>query len=139
MKYRREGMHVYVRLDGGDEIVGSLSELAHHEVIEGGFVVGIGSAKDVELGFYDLAERRYVRQHFAEPREIASASGPVSMLDGRAHIHLHAVMSDRDFQSRAGHLFAATVTATAEFVITVCSSRLEREADEKTGLALLKL
>jgi uncharacterized protein len=139
MKYHREGMHVYVRLDGGDEIVGSLSELAHHEVIEGGFINGIGSAKDVELGFYDLEKRRYVRSRFPEAREVASASGPVSILDGRPHIHLHAVVSDRDFGTLGGHLFAATVTATAEFVITVCSSRLEREADQKTGLALLKL
>ena len=136
MKYRRDGTRVFVRLETGESVHGALSELLEKERIAGGFVTGLGAVSEAVLGYYDLSRKDYDRVAFPEEMEIASAVGTLSVLDGKPHVHLHAVLSDRECHARGGHLFSATAAATVELFVQVSDKPIERTPDEETGLNL---
>ena len=128
MKSRREASRIFIRLETGDDVHSSLVAAAAEHGVGSGWFNGIGAARDVLLGYYDLERRDYDRTAVEGEVEIASASGPLSVLDGKPHVHLHAVVSDRNCVTRGGHLFRAVTAAT-----------LERTLDEATGLNLWRV
>jgi len=136
MRYRRDGSRVFVRLEMGDAAHASLTSLMEKEGIRGGFLSALGALRDVELGYYDLQRKDYDRRAFEEEVEIASAHGTLSVLDGKPHVHLHAVVSDRECRAFGGHVFRATAAATVEVLLHVSEEPIERTPDEATGLAL---
>jgi predicted DNA-binding protein with PD1-like motif len=139
MKSRREGSRIFIRLEMGDEIHSSLAEVARREGVSGGWFSGIGAARAVELGYYDLDRKDYDRTKIAGDVEIASASGSLGLVDGKPFVHLHAVVSDRQCVPRAGHLFSAVTAATLEFVLFVAEESIERTRDETTELNLWRV
>jgi hypothetical protein len=139
MKSRREGSRIFIRLETGDDVLKSLAEVAARYGVSGGWFNGIGAASDVELGYYDLERREYERTVVPGEVEIASVAGPLSLLDGEPHVHLHAVVSDRQCVPRAGHLFRAVAAATVEFVLLLAEGPIERTKDEATGLNLWRV
>jgi uncharacterized protein len=139
MKYRREGDRIFVRLETGDEVHPSLVALAERERVSGGWLSAIGAASDVELGYYDLARKEYLRTPVDGDVEIASAAGTLGIVDGKPFVHLHAVVSDRQCATRGGHLFRAIAGATLELVLIVAERPIERTLDESTGLNLWRV
>ena len=139
MKYRREGDRIFVRLETGDEVHPSLVALAERERVSGGWFSGIGAATDVELGYYNLRRREYLRTAVEGDVEIASVSGTLGIVDGKPFAHLHAVVSDPQCTTRGGHLFRATAGATLEFVLIVAERPIERTFDEASGLNLWRV
>ena len=139
MKYRRDGSRVFVRLERGDPVHASLTGLMEKEGARGGFFHALGAISDVELGYYDLERKDYDRRQFPEEVEIASANGTLSVLDGKPHVHLHAVISDRECRAFGGHVFRAKAAATVEVLIHVSEEPIERTQDEETGLALWRV
>ena len=139
MKSRREGSRIFIRLETGDDVLKSLAEVAARYGVSGGWFNGIGAASDVELGYYDLERRDYDRTAVPGEVEIASVAGPLSLLEGEPHVHLHAVVSDRQCVPRAGHLFRAVAAATVEFVLLLAEAPIERTKDEETGLNLWRV
>ena len=139
MKIRRHGSRVFVRLERGESVHPMLATLAEREKIRGGFFSGLGAIRDPEIGFYDLERRAYDRRRFDGEFEVGSLTGTLSIADGVPHVHMHAVLSDRECRALAGHVFAMTVGATVEIHIDVSDTEIERTADEETGLALWRV
>jgi len=139
MEYRRQGSQLFVRLERGEDVHTSLTELARREGIQGGFVTALGAVSDAELGYYDLERRDYERRRLEKEVEIGSASGTLSLLEGKPHVHLHAVLSDRECRVFAGHLFSAKAAATVEMMVHVSDGPIERTPDEETGLNLWRV
>jgi len=139
MKSRKEGSRIFIRLETGDDVLKSLAEVAARYGVSGGWFNGIGSASDVELGYYDLERRDYDRVRIERDVEIASASGSLGLVEGKPFVHLHAVVSDRQCVPRAGHLFRAVAAATVEFVLLLAEAPIERTRDEATGLNLWRV
>ena len=139
MKSRKEGSRVFIRLETGDEVLESLAEVAARYDVSGGWFQGIGAAKEVQLGYYDLERRDYDRTTIEGEVKIAPASGSLGRVEGRPFVHLHAVVSDRQCVPRAGHLFRAVTTATLEFVLFIADQPIERTRDEATGLNLWRV
>ena len=139
MNWRREGDRIFIRLQRGDDVLGSLAAIADENGIFGGWLNGIGAARDVELGYYDVERREYARTEIDGDVEVASASGSIGRVDGAPFIDLHAVVTDRNCVPRAGHLFRATTTATLEFVLIVADAPIARTFDEDTGLKLWRV
>ncbi len=137
MKYRKEGSHYIVILDKGDEVVESLTSFVAEQGIEGGLIRGIGGVSNVTLGFFDTAKKEYLRKEFSGFYELANLTGDISLVEGKPFCHLHAVISDAEMRPFAGHLFAATVSATGEIIITP-GERAERRFDEEIGLNLIE-
>jgi hypothetical protein len=127
-----------VVLDKGEEIVGSLTSFAAREKIEGAAVWGIGGVTNVTLGFFDRVKKEYLKKTLTGLYELTSLVGNISTLSSGQFCHLHAVVSGADMVSSSGHLFAATVSVTAE--IFVCPfTKIEREFSSEIGLNLIHL
>ena len=139
MKYRRESQQVFIRLETGEDLHTSVVELAEREGITGGAVTALGAVRDVVLGYYNLERRDYDRTSVPGEVELASAVGTLSRLDGKPHLHLHAVVSDRGCRTYGGHLFSATTAATVELFVRVADAPIERTPDEATGLSLWRV
>jgi predicted DNA-binding protein with PD1-like motif len=137
MRYSRMGDTYLVRLDSDEEIIGRMADFAADCRIDAGSVSGIGSARNVVLGFYDLATRDYVREEVVEPVEIVSIAGSIALENGRAGAHLHAAIAGRDFRVRGGRLIAGIVTGTCEIAVRPLPGYVQRIKDERTGLFLL--
>ena len=139
MKSVKEKDLYIVVLDKGEEIVASLTSFAAREKIEGAAVWGIGGVADVTLGFFDRAKKEYLKKSLPGLYELTSLAGNISMLpSGGQFCHLHAVVSGADMASSSGHLFAATVSVTAEIFVR-SFRKIEREFSSEIGLNLIHL
>lgn len=139
MKYKKTNLGYMVRLLKGEEVVSSLVEIAERENILSGFVMGLGAVTEVKLGYYDLETKEYRSQMFNEDYEIGNLVGNLAQVEGKAFLHAHITISDKDCKAFAGHLFSAKIYATGEFFIYAFDKKIERKLDEEIGLKLLDL
>jgi len=115
-----------MRLDAGEEIVGSLAAFAAERGIRAGAFSGIGAAGDLELGYFIRGTGTYVRRAFEGEYEIGALTGNFSELDGRPFPHCHVVLGDDAFAAYTGHLFRGTVTVTCEIHVVTDPDTLRR-------------
>lgn len=129
--------HEVLRFDLGDDVVRGILDFAEKQGIEAAWLSGIGSAKEVELGFYDLKKQEYRKKTFAEPLELLEASGTLAVMDEKPALHIHGVFGGGDYKTIGGHIHRMTANATVEVFIHKIDGRLERKRDPETGLNLL--
>ena len=128
----------FVRLDLGEEIVGTLTALVKERQITGGSITGIGAVKSAELGYFDVHRKEYAKRTFEDDMELVAMNGNITWLeDGEPMIHAHALLSGADLTAVGGHLFSAEIAVTGEVFIQTHDSRLERKPDKRTGLKLI--
>ena len=139
MDFKRDGNRLLVRLHTGEEIMQIVQQFAQEQKIKNAAVIGIGAAENLDLGYWDREKREYARRQFADPHELLSLSGNLSWRDGSPFLHAHVLLANRDFAVTGGHLFAATITATAELQIWPGELELRREMDESVGMKLWDL
>lgn len=139
MEYRRFGNKIVVRLDRGEEVCAKLLELAQLEDIRTAAVSGIGATNDVALGVFDTQTKVYHKTRYVEDFEIGSVTGNLSRQGDKPYLHLHAVIGSPVMgECHAGHLNAATISATCELMIDVIDGEVNREFSEEIGLNLYK-
>ena len=139
MHCRRVGEreHLLV-LEKDEKVVANVLKAAADRGIVGGWVSGLGSVKDVELGYYDLPKRAYLKRRFEEDMELAGAHGNIAMAGAERILHLHCSVSGPELISFCGHLFEAKVAVTAEFLLRDFGARVERADDPTVGLRLIQ-
>jgi predicted DNA-binding protein with PD1-like motif len=126
-----------VRCDIGDEIVSTLKRFALENKIFSGIVLGIGSIKDPELGYYDIHKKEYLHKQLKGDYELLGLTGNFARFGDEAALHCHVSLSDPQFNAIGGHLFRADVAVTTEFFIRPGGQELHRALDNATGLNLL--
>ena len=121
----------------GDEVVDCLNEFCKKERIFGGYFLGIGACESIELGTYNVEEKKYYKKKFESGLyEITNLSGNVTS----EKIHMHVTIAEPEScKAFGGHLIWAKINPALEIVLVPFSSELQREHDEKSGLDLLKL
>lgn len=140
MEYRQvKDYRVMVRLDRGEEVIASLTNLCKDHEIEAAHLSAIGAVRNAEIGYYDLKSFSYLTRKFPEIYELVSLSGNVALVDGEPFVHAHATLGSSDFSVHGGHLVAATVAVTVEAVVTVFDTRFQRSLDPEVKLKLLRL
>jgi predicted DNA-binding protein with PD1-like motif len=122
--------HYVLRLDPGEDLVAVLRKVVEEQGIQAGTISGLGSVDAVTLGYLDPEANEYLKRQFEERMEVAALSGSISMDGERPHVHLHAVVSPREFIAYAGHVHEARVGAALEVFITAFPGRLRRVAVE---------
>jgi predicted DNA-binding protein with PD1-like motif len=132
------GRHV-LRLDPGDDVIGTIRDFAKKAGISAGIVTGLGSVDVITLGFLDPAGSEYVKRRFEERMEVAGLTGSLSMDGEQPHVHLHAVVSPREFLAYAGHVHDAKVGAVLEVYVTAFPGRLDRVAVDGQAFPALLL
>ena len=64
MDYRKFEQGYVLRLDPGEEIVGSLTRLVEQESIQLASVSALGAANDVTIGIFNTVEKKYYSQRY---------------------------------------------------------------------------
>jgi len=131
------GRIVTGRLPHGMDIIQSMEGLCEQASIRMAWFSIIGAVSSATIGFYDQEKQEYLSHVKAEPFEIISCTGNVSMKDNKLFIHAHIELGDIQGNSFGGHLFSDTIIFAGEFKLEELSGRLrERAFDKTTGLML---
>ena len=130
------GRNLVVRAKHDSDLVEFLTELAKKNRIMVATFTAIGALKYAKLGFYDQKTHEYVETLLLTPQEIASCVGNISMKEGEPFVHTHAVLADRDGNTKAGHLLEGKVFAAEVHLIELLGTKLVRKNDAVTGLSL---
>jgi len=142
MQSRKEQDRYIIRLERGEEIVGSLKQFCEEHGIGGASFYGLGAAEEIVVARYNIEEKAYVTKNLTGPHELVNITGDVSRKDelgGELLIHAHAVFASADFSAFGGHLKKAIVYATAEIFMQTYVTSLIRVQDPETKLPLLRL
>ena len=136
MNYKKVNDKIFITI-GKDEFINQkLLEVAVKEKIKSGWINGIGAIRDVEIGYYDLNQKKYIKKNFNKHYELISLIGNISLVDNKPFIHTHISFSDTKYKSFGGHLFDARITAAGEFFVSLSDFVLSRELNCDIGLAL---
>jgi predicted DNA-binding protein with PD1-like motif len=138
MDYRKSGNRIVLRLNRGEEILSSITDLCKKENIKAASVNGIGATQSVEAGFYSFKKKKYCGYCFNQNMEILSLLGNISTKDDEPYLHLHIVVSNDEGEALGGHLTKAVISVTAEIFIDIIETHIGREADSLTGINLIK-
>jgi predicted DNA-binding protein with PD1-like motif len=127
-------------LDQGEEAFKSITDFADREKITGASVSAIGAFAKARVGWFDLDAKRYKPIEVNEQCEALSLIGDVAQGDdGKASIHLHAVLGLQDGTLRGGHFLSGSVRPTLEVTITETVVHLRREKRPDLGIALINV
>ena len=138
MESRRFGNQWVVRIDKGEEVVGTLKRFCSENGVRLGSVGGIGAADSIRVGLFRTGTREYVTTDLKGDFEITSLTGNISTMAGQVYLHLHITLSDADYRAFGGHLNTAVVSGTCELVVTEMAGEMDREFDPGVGLNLYK-
>jgi hypothetical protein len=112
-------------LDQGEEAFKTIAEFANRERIDGASVTAIGAFSEAKVGWFDLTAKKYRPIAVTEQCEVLSLMGDIAQGDdGKASLHLHAVLGLQDGSLRGGHLPSGSVQPTLEVTITETAARL---------------
>lgn len=124
----------------GEEAFKTITEFADKEKISGASVSAIGAFSQAHLGWFDLAEKKYQPIDVNSQCEVLSLMGDVAQGDdGKASLHLHAVLGLKDGTLRGGHLLSGLVQPTLEVTIRETVAHLRRKKRADLGIALISI
>lgn len=136
MDYRKFGETYYIRLDRGDEVVGSILEVCRREGVASATFSGIGGCGDAQIQVFIPEKGAFETERVTGLLELVSLTGNVTLAaDGGRDYHAHALFAFRRDGvpgMAAGHLRSSTVLYTAEIELRpvaggVIRSRLNPE------------
>ena len=137
-KYIRTTTGFLLVLRPGDNVLQELEQLAVKEKIPSASFTGFGFVHPT-FGFWNAAKKDYDPRSFRDT-ELASMTGSIAWQDDKPTLHVHGVVTDKNFTAYGGHILALEVsTGSVEITIVVQPQRLVREVDAHTGAAVLGL
>ena len=136
MNLNKDKNKYFISLDKGEYVNQSLLEISNKEKIKSGWIDGVGAIYDIEVGYFDVEQKDYVRKKFLGDYELLSLSGNISIKEGSRFIHTHITFSDIEFNVFGGHLFDAKIAAAGEFLIDSCDFGIKRKYNTNLGLHL---
>ena len=137
MEYKKFDSRYVVRLEKGEEVVASLTELCKKEGVQLASVEGLGAVDRLIAGVFDTQQKEFLANEFSGKLEILSLSGTMTTLHGEVYPHLHIAVADETGRAFGGHLKEARVSATAEILLNAINGRVERLFSDEIGLNLL--
>ena len=138
MEYKRFGRKIVVRLDVGDEIVSSITDICKAEHISSAIVSGIGFTDQMRVRVYDREADEFHFQTLTGSMEITSLTGNVLQADNGLFTHLHVMAADQAMQIRGGHLVSCIIAATGEIVIEELEGIVTRGESDDFRLGLMR-
>lgn len=137
MEVARGSSYLMLRLEHGEDVLGSIAHVVEGERSTMAVATGLGMIVDFELGFFDGG--RYIKKHFKGPHELLSLQGSVSS-DGENRIHIHATVASMGHEAHGGHLLSGKVWMSNEIVLLrLEGTRSRRELDEAKKVGILHL
>ncbi len=139
MQFEQDADTFIIFVEQNEPIMETLTQFCIDKNIVNAQISGIGAIKNIEMGAYDLENKKYIRHNIAGLNELVSFQGNVLLKDGKPFIHAHLTISDHALNTRGGHLFEARVAAVGEFILRVINTSGRREMNANIGLAVMCL
>ena len=136
MNFTKDENKYYITLDKDEYINQSLLDISNNEKIKSGWINGIGAIYDIEIGYFDVDQKDYVKRKFEGHYELLSLLGNVSIKEGLRFIHTHITFCGTDYKVIGGHLFDAKIAAAGEFLIDSTNFEIKRKYNKDIGLHL---
>jgi len=130
------GRDFLVCAEPDQDLIQFLTGLAETEGIIIASFTAIGALKRAKLEFYSQEKRAYQEITLNAPQEIASCIGNISPKNGRPFVHAHAVLANKNGDTKAGHLLEGVIFAAEVHLRELKGAKLERKYDKATGLSL---
>lgn len=127
-----------LRIARGEELVEKVLSFCNEKHIDAAWVSGLGACDKIELSYYDLKKKEYLKKEIDEECELLNLTGNIAFVDGNRMMHAHVTLGRSDYSTIGGHLHSMQISATGEVHITKHNAKFERKLDEETGLMLLK-
>lgn len=122
----------------GDDIFAQIEKMAKDEQIPAATFTGMGFV-NVKFGFFNFETKAYTPMEFKD-MELASMTGSIAWQEKKASLHIHGVVTGKDFKAYGGHMLAATVgTGSVEIMVTLHDKPLERKLEQPLGANVLQL
>jgi predicted DNA-binding protein with PD1-like motif len=122
----------------GDHVFSEIEKMATAENIPAATFTGMGFV-NARFGFFNFKTKEYAPKDFKD-MEMASMTGSVAWQDGKASLHIHGVVTGKDFKAYGGHLLSASVsTGSLEIMFTLHDKPLQRIKEEPLGANVLQL
>jgi len=122
----------------GDDVLASIEHLAVTEKIPSASFTGMGFV-NAKFGFFNFDTKQYEPKEF-NGVELASMNGSIAWQEGKASLHTHGIVTDKEFKSYGGHMLAAIVgTGSVEIMIIVHDKPLDRIMEQPLGANVLSL
>jgi predicted DNA-binding protein with PD1-like motif len=121
----------------GQEVMQGLLAFAKKHKLAAGHLTGIGAISDVVIGYFNPAQKAYLRNREKGQAEVLSLTGNLALNNDEPFFHVHVALGLRDGAARGGHLFEAVVRPTVEIVLTTYAKVIQRTIDPETGLPML--
>lgn len=134
----RKSCNMFIlKIKSQEELTTALKNYCRAKGIRAGWVSAVGALDKATLAHFNPKSKKYTQKQLSGQVEIAALTGIISLCRGDLHLHLHAALADRQFQTFSGHLTQARVNPTAEVTIMPYSKKLSRRRDSKIGLDIL--
>ena len=132
----KAGKIIFARLLEEEDLLEAITQTAEEGRVKAGFFFLIGTLKKAKMGFFH--QGRYQPIEMAEPLEIVSCMGNISIKQNEPLVHAHIAVSNRKGEVFGGHVLpGCIIAATGELVlIEALDMELQRKLDEKTQLYL---
>ena len=126
-------------LDQGEEAFATITGFANRERVAAASITAIGAFSNARVGWFDLAAKKYRPIEVAEQCEVLSLMGDLAEGDdGKASLHLHAVLGLQDGTCRGGHFLSGIVRPTLEVTVMETVAKLRRKKRPDVGIALIE-
>jgi len=127
-------------LDQGEEAFKTITDFSNRHGISGASVSAVGAFAEAKVGWFDLSAKSYKPIAVGEQCEVLSLIGDVAEgHDGKASLHLHAVLGLQDGSVRGGHLLFGVVRPTLKVTIRETVAHLRRKKRPDLGIALISI
>jgi len=126
MEYKRFKDTILLRLDPGDEVISSITEVVKKEKIALGEINGLGATNKFSVGRFNLEKKEFEKYSFSGNFEISSLHGNVTSMNDEPYLHLHLVAGTTDGVSYSGHLNEAYISVTGEIFIRIIDGKVNR-------------
>jgi predicted DNA-binding protein with PD1-like motif len=127
-------------LDSGEEAFGAIAEFATKASLKAASLTALGAFEKATVGWFDLQKKEYRPIAVDQQCEGLSLLGDIAVGDdGKASLHMHAVLGLQDGSVRGGHFLKGIVRPTLEVTITETPAHLRRRKRPELGLALIEL
>ena len=135
------GERIYVLvLAPGEEAFAAITAFASANRLSAASLTAIGAFEHATVGWFDLAKKTYKPIEIASQCEALSLRGDIARGDdGKASLHMHAVLGLKDGTCRGGQFLQGIVGPTLEVTITETPALLRRTQRPELGLALIDL
>lgn len=138
MEYTRFENTYLLRLDKGEEILGSIRLLCRKEGVKLAMVRGQGEAMDVSLSAKNRQTFAAKTVNYRGDMEMTSCTGTITSKNGMPYLNLYAVIANpSDKFCLGGHLERGVISLNGEFVITTIRGMAERVYSPQSGMDVL--